>query len=381
MLLHYEFPRDIMLQEVKSLIQDNENFIWVDRGCHTIVNYVRAGNETHPPVVDRSTAILHELRGLVFSNMTGKVISRRLHKFFNYGERQELMNLDLSKPHEILLKLDGSMITPIRMESGMVSWGTKMGVTDVAEQVIDFVSKNPKYDLFAQVIMAYGYTPIFEWCSRKQQIVVDYPEDQLVLIAVRDNITGRYIDLNSFRGQSADIPVVETVENTSDNFDDFVNSLKDRTDIEGVVVRFEDGHMVKIKTDHYIALHRVKSMIESERDVVNLILSDKVDDILPAFDAATQTRLQKYAVKVNNCIDNYLVLVNSHIQMARMDGGDRKKFALGTAKTLPKLMTSFVFSGFDAGKIDREFLVNFVVQNCTSNSVYEKCKAIIGVNW
>jgi hypothetical protein len=37
-------------------------------------------------------------------------------------------------------------------------------------------------------------TPIFEWCSRNQRIVVDYPEDMLVLTAVRDNIEGVYIE-------------------------------------------------------------------------------------------------------------------------------------------------------------------------------------------
>ena len=26
-----------------------------------------------------------------------------------------------------------------------------------------------------------GFTPLFEWCSRRSKIVVDYPEDQLVL--------------------------------------------------------------------------------------------------------------------------------------------------------------------------------------------------------
>jgi hypothetical protein len=72
---------------------------------------------------------------------------------------------------------------------------SKMGITDVALQAEEFVGANPKYLDFASWCISNQLTPLFEWCSRKQKIVIDYPEDKLVLLAVRNNITGEYLPI------------------------------------------------------------------------------------------------------------------------------------------------------------------------------------------
>ena len=144
MTLHYEFPHDITLEEVKSIVANNSNFILADKGNYSVANYIRAGNDVHVPVANRDSAILRELRGLIFCNTTGQVISRRFQKFFNYGEREDVMTLDLSQPHVILDKLDGSMITPFKI-NGKIIWGSKMGETDLTKQIDEFMSND--YDL------------------------------------------------------------------------------------------------------------------------------------------------------------------------------------------------------------------------------------------
>lgn len=85
-----------------------------------------------------------------------------------------------------------SMITPIPVD-GNIRWGTKMGVTDVALGAEEFVAKNPQYQELAKWCIQNKKTPIFEWVSRKQRIVIDYEEDNLILIAIRDNVTGEYM--------------------------------------------------------------------------------------------------------------------------------------------------------------------------------------------
>jgi len=55
-----------------------------------------------------------------------------------------------------------------------------------------FIAQNPQYIDFARDCIGEGYTPIFEWCSNKNRIVLDYPEDQLILTSVRHMITGEY---------------------------------------------------------------------------------------------------------------------------------------------------------------------------------------------
>jgi RNA ligase len=110
------------------------------------------------------------------------------------NEREETQDhvVDLSRDHNILEKLDGSMIAPF-MVNGEIIWGTKMGATEVAKPVEEFIATHPNYRRFAELELLRGYTPIFEWCSRKQRIVLDYKEDQLVLTAMRDMKTGKYV--------------------------------------------------------------------------------------------------------------------------------------------------------------------------------------------
>ena len=193
--MNYVFPNIYNISQVLPLIKDRTEFIVCEKdGDYTVINYVVQMSDTFPPVTDESHAILRELRGLIFKTSTGEVLQRRLHKFFNVNEKDEtqVSKIDFTQPHVILEKLDGSMITPVWTSDGL-RWGTKMGVTQVALPVEEFVAEHPEYTLFAQHCLEMNVTPIFEWTSRKQTIVIDYPTDNLILIAIRDNVTGEYL--------------------------------------------------------------------------------------------------------------------------------------------------------------------------------------------
>lgn len=191
--MDYQFPRIQHLNDVLPAIEGLDEFIVATREWGTVVNYMVSMADTFPDVNNEMDAIRRECRGLLFYP-DGRIMSRRLHKFFNVNERDETAahKIDLGKPHVILEKLDGSMITPVYTEAG-IRWGTKMGITQVSLQAEVFVAENPQYQELALWCQENGLTPIFEWVSRKQRIVIDYPEDDLILIAVRDNVTGEYL--------------------------------------------------------------------------------------------------------------------------------------------------------------------------------------------
>ena len=203
--MNYEFPVIQHLDDVLPAIEGRDEFVVAKRDWGTVVNYLVSMADTFPEVrttggsvkmreeADRIKAIRRECRGLLFYP-DGRIMSRRLHKFFNVNERDETAahKIDLGQPHVILEKLDGSMITPVYTDAG-VRWGTKMGITTVSMLAEEFVAQRPQYQRMAEWCLENGKTAIFEWTSRKQRIVVDYPEDNLVLIAVRDNVTGEYL--------------------------------------------------------------------------------------------------------------------------------------------------------------------------------------------
>src|SRR5574343_2058061 len=146
--MHYQFATELHINEVRAIIEKhNESlgskaFIEADRGDHVIFNYVVAFEGSFPEPntgdhhTDRERAILRECRGLIMCKNTGLPLARRFQKFFNVNEKPETQigAIDWSKPHVILEKLDGSMITPC-MSGGRLRWGTKMGATDVATPV------------------------------------------------------------------------------------------------------------------------------------------------------------------------------------------------------------------------------------------------------
>jgi RNA ligase len=195
--MHYKFPEIHTIDDVLPHILGREEFVVAERQFGKVINYM----VSMPTTFDMSGpddiggAIRRECRGIKFYH-DGKIAARPFHKWFNVGERAETQvnSVDFSVPHKILLKEDGSMIHPITVD-GRIRWCTKMGITEISEQAADFVKQSNTYTEFAHWCIENTLTPIFEWCSRKQRIVLDYPEDKLVLLAVRHNYTGEYLDM------------------------------------------------------------------------------------------------------------------------------------------------------------------------------------------
>ena len=193
--MQYKFPVIENIEQVLPAIAEKPEFIVAEREGYKVVNYMVNKADTFPEVTDTNSAILRECRGIKFYS-DGKIAARPFHKFFNINERAEVSvnNINLVDPHYLMTKLDGSMIHPILL-NGNIRWMSKMGITSVSEQVEYFVQNNTKYVEFAKWCLSESFTPIFEWCSTKQRIVVHYEEDQLILLAVRHMITGEYVSI------------------------------------------------------------------------------------------------------------------------------------------------------------------------------------------
>lgn len=194
--MNYEFPTITSIDQVLEAIKGKEEFIVkhdVANG-YKVINYQVNFEDTFPPVKTEQDAILRECRGITFCDKTGVVLNRKFHKFFNIGEKLETReeNVDFTKPHMLLEKLDGSMITFLLKDDKVIPC-TKMGMTDIAKQVQGFIDAHPNYADFIIWTISNNLTAIFEWTSRQQRIVIDYPIDNLILIAIRQNNTGEYL--------------------------------------------------------------------------------------------------------------------------------------------------------------------------------------------
>jgi RNA ligase len=389
--MNYEFPLITNISDVLPAIEGRDEFVVAEKEGYTVINYnamiafpdvmIPVSVEVNGQPADfmpgeienGDAAILRECRGIIFDTATGDIIRRPFHKFFNVNERAETQDhrIDLSRDHRILEKLDGSMIAPF-MVNGEIIWGTKMGATDVAKPVEEFVKNNPDYATFAKGLLPAGLTPIFEWCSRKQRIVLDYREDQLILTAIRNMRTGEYESYHGLLafGEVFDIPVVRAFEAQTDmkEFVDYVSGLEDA---EGFVVRFDDGHMLKLKCHWYVQIHKAKEAILQDRNIVELILEEHLDDIKAHLPAEDRDRLTQFENDFNIEVASTCMTVENILDGIARDGVDRKTFALEIAPKFDQYTRATVFSCWDDRSKVYDTVRNTIRNNLTKNVKYE----------
>lgn len=396
--MKYQFPYITHIDDVLPAIKNSPEFIVVEKDGYTVVNYVVATHDTFPDVAtvgltngdvthrdiyeafeDFHAAIRRECRGLVF-NPEGKLINRRYHKFFNVNERDEtaIHAIDWSRPHVILEKLDGSMVSPCFVH-GHLRWMTKMGLTDTSMEAEVFVASRPDYAEFARHYLMYGFTPIFEWCSNKNRIVLDYPEDRLVLTAMRENNSGNYLLQDALEriGEHYGIEVVKAYDvSSSKHPSHIIDMVRAAEDAEGVVVRFDDGHMVKIKSDWYVRIHKIKSLLGNERDVVSLILNNQLDDMLPVLPREDVERVEKFQLALSERL--YLCAYNlSHQTKSARASSSRKVFALEIAQNYNPMWRGMIFQFWDKEcdeHLTYQAIVAMILKHCGSNASYAKVK-------
>jgi T4 RnlA family RNA ligase len=137
------------------------------------------------------------------------------------------------------------------------------------------------------------FTLIFEYTAPDARIVLFYPEPALTLLHVRQNDTGEYWSSTQVKelGALFGVPVVDEISINDAMFDGvegnnlgekLTNIAKTIEGVEGWVIQFEDGEMVKLKTEWYIALHRT-TVFKRVRDIAELCLDEQLDDIKSAF--------------------------------------------------------------------------------------------------
>jgi RNA ligase len=351
-MTHYQFPTITHLSEILEAIEGREEFVVKvdEEHGYTVVNYLVNFEDTFPPVTDRRTALLRECRGITFDTATGKVLARKYHKFFNLGERNETLpeNVDWSKPYRRFKKLDGSMITPLLIK-GQVRFCTKMGLTGVAAPVDEWAKDRVEYHEFCKYWMSQGKTPIFEWCSRIQRIVIDYPVTQLVLTAIRDNTTGEYMDAPELKEEAAayGIPCC-SFSSLQDGLDEeMIEEIRAIEGEEGDVLRWPDGTMLKLKGEWYSLLHKTLEHLTHEKDVIRLIVDEKLDDAKPFLPEDLVKASDDFAKTIFTGLKKLASDIFWEVQ-AEFDNlnGSKKKFAEKVTKVNDGLQ-GFKFTAWD----------------------------------
>ena len=393
--MNYKFPIIETIDDVLPHIEGREEFRVFDKEWYSVVNYMVNLEDSFPSVIvsggsakmrdERSLTyrMRRECRGLIF-DLEGKLISRPYHKFFNVGEKEEtqLNKVNLYEPHVVLEKLDGSMIRPIPTADGF-RLATKAGVTDVSMNAETFIVDKPKYAEFIKYCIRKDSTPIFEWVSRQNRIVVDYPEDNLIITAVRSNKTGFYVPYSILQSLAQDfkLPLVKAIDGLSvQNIELFVNQIREWEDTEGVVLRFDSGQMVKIKTDDYVLRHKSKDAISQEKNVIQTIVEDTVDDLIPLLTPEDAHRIRAFSGAFWMALED--VATDLHDQYQSLNKkGTQKDFAMVVQKQVPKHLQHFMFSMY-RGEPIKNLLVSSISKSLSTQTKVNEARWMWGdLNW
>ena len=305
------------------------------RDGYTVVDYSFMDRETFVTPID------HECRGLKF-DAEGAILARPFHKFFNLGERERVEDVDWSAQHCVLAKLDGSMVHPARL-GGELLMMTRGGVTEQARAALGHATA----DVIAlcEVMLNDGITPVFEFTSSDNRIVIAYERAELTLLAARETVSGRYLTHAELTDRASvhGVPVVEGFGSVEDA-KAFAVRVRGEEDIEGYVVAFEDGHRLKLKTEAYALRHRALDGLSHEKNLLAWLAKGALDDVLPLLAPTPRERVEVYVETVERSVRQRTDTVQAFV--AEHAEADRKAFAMA-AQSLDKPLRSAAFAVLD----------------------------------
>jgi RNA ligase len=376
--MHYTFPEIRTISDVLPHIEGREEFVVAEREGYTVINYIVAMADTFDMTGpdDLSGAMRRECRGLIFDR-DGVLMSRPFHKFFNVNERAETQTheIDMSQPHVIMEKMDGSMIRPILVD-GYLRLATKMGVTNVAMEAEAWLAaQDPSLKDWLRQCVEDSVTPIFEWVSPFNQIVLAYEEADLVYLGTRCNTSGWYMMDKSCPFNC--VPQYVTVEG---NLNEYIVRQRGAEGREGDIIRFADGHMLKVKNDWYVRIHKTIDRITFDRNIVDLIINEEVDDVIPMLPAVQVNRIRDFETRFWSAfkVKEDMLLADRDI-CSQLYEDDRKRIALEYIPTLPnKADAQFIFRLLDGSNI-RDLLLDYVRKNIVTNVKWDACAAWLGM--
>lgn len=293
-------------------------------------------------------------RGLILDGI-GNIVARPYEKFFNLGEVNLPFQFD--DPVEIMDKADGSLgiLYPVPM-----GWGADYHIATRGS----FESEQAKMATrifthqFGHLYPQSGYTMLFEIVGPDNRIVLEYPENELILLGAVQNDTGYYVSPQQakymwFSRENDDFDewpgrVIEVM-----NFKTLTDALghMNRDNAEGYVVRHHN-FMVKLKQPDYIDLHAIvtnlseKKVWEHMRDGKFSTLLDIVPDEWHGWLTEVSDRIMENFTQRQDAVMDAWAGVVSGIDIT-LPRGEVARYIMKNYKEY----SSYMFTLLDGGQI------------------------------
>lgn len=348
--------------------------------CRGLVLSSDDGRAHNPQFVNGKQSYTHICPGKT------KILAFPMKRFFNHGQGSAA-NIDWSDPKlAVLEKLDGTLCivywdpfiyqwcvatrsvpeADLLMDNGLFTFRTLFEKALKETSGLSFLEYTGNLDK--------EITYCFELTTPYNRIVVNYPNNGVTLLAARDVLyeTDQYgeklvsadeVDIATL--DSFGVPKVQAHAHTSLNeLVDWVSSLNPM-EHEGVVVRDGNFNRIKVKNAAYVAYNKVRdALATSPRNMVELILAEKDDDVIPMLPEEIVKNLQNIKVGVQATIKQYdEAYLKAKSEADAQMPGDKKTFAVLVTKN-KQLWSAPFFAMFD-GKASS--MKDFIKKNRTQD--------------
>ena len=307
---------NILTYEEATKIVGNSNGVFteskhlIDGFNISIFNYRLATYENFINPINDSSLNYLELRGLTFVfNKDGSLFKRYLlmEKFFNINENKgtQLTDLNKLKIKSVYNKEDGSVISFVKLPNNKVVAKSKASFDSYQANKANFIYNNDDdIKSFVDDMLNIDIVPIFEYVSPFNKIVINYNNDELILLKLRNNKTGEYFNIDNIT-EEWNIKVPEKFNYTLDELEELSKSVEGK---EGWVIEFENGLKVKKKTEWYFSLHKLYTEdLNKENNLIEKIIKEEIDDVISILDNSHYHDFIREKVnKITNLISKYI---------------------------------------------------------------------------
>lgn len=349
LLLELDSSFEMSLEVLKDKYAITSN---VHEDGRVILNY----DQIKSPKTDK---IVRECRGLVLDKKWN-LVAKSFNRFFNAGEhREDDKKFNWDNKVVSLDKEDGSLIIVYHYNG---EWRVNTRNSFGEGEINDSGKKWKELVLSVLDLSKLNdeFTYTFELCSIYNKIVRRYSKTELFLLTCFYGETELTFDAVKSESRDIGISTPEYYEFT-DIFQ--VNShiakvAENDATYEGIVCRDCFNNRIKLKSPHYLMLHRLSNNgnVASVKNIVPLVMAGEKDELLTYFPELTESVLdvESKIEKAWKEVDNAWYCYN--------DIDNQKKFALEIQKATK--YTAPLFSAKKTGKNPSEFWTpEFVLKN------------------
>lgn len=265
-------------------------------------------------------------RGLILDS-NGRIIFNCPSKFFNFQQNNFANDTyeRLKDDFKIYEKLDGSAIWAVNdSEYGFIVSSKSSFTSEHAEWAKEIIEQKFKEK---DSIFKEGICYCFELIHPENRIVVDYGEEKTLKLWGLKTQSGETIELEDNRIDTSyfETPKLLGTNNDKTAIDNYIN----QKNVEGVVLKGEGDDRIKIKSQTYLELHRIKTECTPNR-ILELLMSGKrvsdydfPDEFLKEVQSYEDIYLKKYQQIYNQIESAEKILHNlsdKEIGLAKIDG-------------------------------------------------------------